>query len=101
MSAFDPKQRPFKAQEAFIPHEDISDAEFRKSVISVCRDIQEIKTALIGNELGTPGLFPRVENVERTVQIHERRFLIWGTALTVIGVVLSTAKDTLVAIFAS
>lgn len=74
----------------------ITNVELHKAMLSLRGDISEIKTALIGNNLGNTGLFPRVTAVETKVDCHERRFIVWGTTITVLGIGLTFLKDVLV-----
>ena len=56
-------------------------------------DINLIKHALTGNTLGQRGVFPRLDEVERKVELHDRKLALWGALAVIAGVVLSFVKD--------
>ena len=93
--------RPSKLQDAEgSPIPSITGEEMRRTVIMVRRDLTEIKTALMGNDLGTTGLVPRMASIETKihekasvtsvnvlsarVDKHEQKFIVWGAYITAI-----------------
>ena len=62
------------------------------------KTVDRIETALVGNpDLGQRGVIPRLNAVEATVAVHDRRFIKWSAVLGAIGAVLLFIKDAAVA----
>lgn len=55
-------------------------------------DMKELKNALVGTKLQT-GLIPRVDKIETVQAEHGKKFLVWGTYLSIIGAAFVFAKD--------
>lgn len=75
------------------PIPDITGEELRNHIINLRQDMKEIKVALKGNELGTPGVLPRLTNVESKCEAHDRKLLVWGAILTAAGSAAVFLKD--------
>lgn len=106
-----PSRQEHATEESPIPA--ITDEELRRHVVSTYRAVQDIRTqiiefrtSLIGNDLGTVGVIPRLINVENstatsaplveqipalivTVNKHEKRFAVWGAYIVAAGLTLS------------
>ena len=59
----------------------------------VRRELSDIKTALIGNDLGTPGVVPRLAKVEEQTSNHARVLAIVSGALVLISVSIVFLRD--------
>lgn len=59
----------------------------------VRRELTEIKVALIGNDLGTPGVVPRLEKVEAQSNNNARLLAIVAGALVLLSVSIVFIKD--------
>lgn len=75
------------------PVPDITDEEMRRTVVMVRRELSDIKTALIGNDLGTPGVVPRLAKVEEQTSNHARVLAIVSGALVLISVSIVFLRD--------
>jgi hypothetical protein len=64
---------------------------------SIRDSLKRIETALMGDELGNRGVVPRLSDAEKKLEIHDRKFLQWGTILTVTGTIIMFIKDPLMA----
>jgi hypothetical protein len=73
----------------------VSIEEVGSHIQTIRSDIREIKTALVGNRLGQKGIIPRLETVEATVEKHDRKLFLWGSILTVVGIVAAFIRDLL------
>lgn len=66
--------------------------ELRQFCQDMRADMQDVKTALVGNKYQT-GIVQRLDAVERTTAEHGRKFLVWGTILSAAGTALVFLKD--------
>lgn len=82
---------PDATNESPIPN--ISAEELGGHIVIIRKELREIKTALIGNNLGTPGIIPRLAAVEAQGSAHDRKLLVWGSILSAAGVALVFIKD--------
>jgi len=71
----------------------ITDEEVRRHVVRFSRDIADIKVAIMGDEYGNTGLIPRVASVEKQLDQHDRKLLVWGSILSAAGTVMVFLKD--------
>lgn len=55
--------------------------------------IYDIKTALVGNRFGHRGLVNRMDDMEKKVEHHDRKLLVWGSILVASGTVATFFKD--------
>lgn len=71
------------------------DAKNINSRLNAIEDsIKRIELALVGNpSLGHKGIVERINALEVAVESHERKFLTWGTALTVVLFILQFASS--------
>ncbi len=65
----------------------------RDTINDIRDDVNLIKHALTGNNLGQRGVFPRLDEVERKVELHDRKLALWGALAVIAGTVLSLIKD--------
>lgn len=75
------------------PIPELSDEEIRRHVVATRRDVADIKVALVGNNLGTSGVIPRLTVVERKVETQDKKLNNWTAILLAVGAVLVFAKD--------
>lgn len=75
------------------PVPDITDEEMRRTVVMVRRELTEIKTALVGNTLGTPGIVPRLDRVETQSANNARLLAILSGALILVSISIVFIKD--------
>lgn len=59
-------------------------------------DVAKLTIALVGDDVGNKGLVIRMSEAEKTITDHEKRFLIWGARLTLLGVIALLLKEVLV-----
>lgn len=64
------------------PIPNITAEEFRGHIVIIRRQLDQITTALVGNELGTTGVIPRLDAVEKKAEASDRKLLVWGSLFT-------------------
>lgn len=62
-------------------------------------DVAKLTVALVGDEVGNKGLVARMAEAEANITVHDKKFLIWGTRLTLLGVVALFLKEVLMGWF--
>lgn len=65
----------------------------RETINDIRDDVNLIKHALTGNNLGQRGVFPRLDEVERKVELHDRKLLVWGSLIAAALTVVTFLKD--------
>lgn len=72
-----------------------SNLSIRETINEIRDDVNLIKHALTGNNLGQRGVFPRLDEVERKVELHDRKLLVWGSIIAAVLTALTFLKDLL------
>lgn len=75
--------------------------ELRKFLDDTRADVSEIKTALVGNNLGTTGLIPRVSTLEHKQKETDKKIFKASVILSAIGTVFVLSKDIIFEYFKS
>ncbi len=75
------------------PTPEITDEEIRRHVVRFSRDMTEIKTALIGNDLGTEGIVPRLGKVEEKTNNTARLLNVLAGVLVLFSLCIAFLKD--------
>lgn len=78
---------PMRSASACVTHDD--------RLIYIEETVRDIKTALVGNKLGVKGIVPRLDDVERAVDSHDRKLLVWGSGFTALWLAIVAFKDKL------
>lgn len=81
----------FEDEQSPVP--DITDEEMRRTVIMVRRELTEIRNALIGNNMGTLGVIPRLDNVEKQSSNNARILTALSGCMAVLTLALIFLKD--------
>ncbi len=65
----------------------------QSEITDIKKTVDEIKDAIVGNKFAPRGIMTRISSVETKLEIHDRKFLVWGALISAAGVLLVFFKD--------